>query len=64
MAGTRGVITIGTFFQRAYERNVGNYELAAAPDASEELTVSKEGATEEVPISKRSARSFEPNDGH
>ena len=43
MSGPRGVITIGTSFQRAYECEVECCEHASAIIISEELTVIKEG---------------------
>jgi hypothetical protein len=51
MLGPHGVITMGTFFQRAYECDVKCRKLAAVTIASEELTVIKEGTTEEAPDS-------------
>ena len=60
MPGPRGVITVGTFFQRTYECEVVCCGHASAIIASEELAVIKEGTTEEAPDSKRSTRSFEP----
>ena len=63
MLGPRGVITVGTTFQRAYECEVECYEHASAIIASEELTVIKEGTAEEALYSKRSARSFEIVEG-
>ena len=63
MLGPRGVITIGTSFQHAYECEVECYEHASTIIASEELTIIKEGTTEEAPDYKRSARSFEPMEG-
>ena len=63
MLGPHGVITIGTSFQRAYEWKVECCEHGSTIIASEELAVIKEGTVEEVPYSKRSARSFEPMEG-
>jgi hypothetical protein len=60
MSGPHRVITVGTSFQRAYECEVECCEHAMVIIASEEPTVIKEGAVEEEPDSKRSARSFEP----
>jgi len=62
MPGPHRVITIDTYFQRAYECEVECYEHASAIIASEELVVIKEGITEEAPDSKRSAGSFEPTE--
>ena len=63
MPGPRGVITVGTSFQRAYECEVECCEHASVIIVSEELAVIKEGTAEEAPISKWSARSFEPVEG-
>ena len=63
MSGLRWVITIDTFFQRAYECEVECRQHASAIIASEELAVIKEGTAEEAPDSKRSARSFERAEG-
>jgi rhamnose utilization protein RhaD (predicted bifunctional aldolase and dehydrogenase) len=63
MSGPHGVITIGTSFQRAYECEVECCEHAVVIIASEEPMVIKEGAIEEEPNSKRSARSVEPTEG-
>ena len=63
MLGPRGVITVGTTFKRAYECEVECCEHASAIITSEELTIIKEGTTEEAPDYKRSARSFEPMEG-
>ncbi|XP_066375193.1 uncharacterized protein [Miscanthus floridulus] len=59
MLGPRGVITIGTTFQHAYECEVECCEHALTIITSKELTVIKEGTTEEAPNSKQSAGSFE-----
>ncbi|XP_066385052.1 uncharacterized protein [Miscanthus floridulus] len=63
MSGLRGVITIDTSFQCAYECEVECCERASAIIASEELEVIKEGTAEEAPDSKWVARSFEPTEG-
>ena len=63
MPGPHGVITIGTSFQCAYEYEVDCCEHASAIVAYEELTVIKEGTTEEAPDPKRSAEYFEPAEG-
>jgi hypothetical protein len=39
MSGPNGIITVGTFVQRAYECDVECYELASAVIASEGLLV-------------------------
>ena len=59
MQGPRGVITIGTSFQHAYECEVECYEHAAAIVASSELAAIQERIAKEPLDSKRSARSFE-----
>jgi hypothetical protein len=53
MSGPRGVITIGTSFQRTYECEVECCELV----------VIKEGIAKEAPDSKWSVGSFEPIEG-
>jgi hypothetical protein len=63
MPGPRGIITINTSFQRAYECEVECCELTAATIAYEELAVIRKETTEVVPDSTRSARSFEPIKG-
>ncbi|XP_066354921.1 uncharacterized protein [Miscanthus floridulus] len=63
MLGLHGIITIGTTFQRAYECEVECYEHPSAIIAFEELTIIKDGTTEEAPDSKRSAGSFELAEG-
>ena len=59
MLGPRGVITIGTSFQRAYKCEVECYEHATAIIASKELAAIKKEIVEEA-HPKWSARSFEP----
>jgi hypothetical protein len=63
MPGPRGVIIVGTSFQRAYECDVECCELTTVTVASEELAVIKEGIAEEAPDSSWSAGSFEPVEG-
>ena len=60
MSGPRGVITVGTSFQKAYKCEVKSCELASATLASEELTAIGKDITEGAPDVKRAARSFEP----
>ncbi|XP_066385522.1 uncharacterized protein [Miscanthus floridulus] len=60
MSGPRGVITVGTSFQRAYECEVESYELTSATLASEELAAIGKDIAEGVPDVKRAAGSFEP----
>jgi hypothetical protein len=63
MLGPRGVITVGTSFQRAYKCEVECYELATVTIASEELAVIREEITEEALDSKWSTESFDPTEG-
>ena len=63
MSGPRGVITVGTSFQRAYECEVECCEYASVIIASKELAVIKEGTAKEAPDSKWSAGYFEPIEG-
>jgi len=58
--GPRGVITVGTSFQRAYECKVESCELASATLASEELAAIEKDIAEGAPDAKRVAKSFEP----
>ncbi|XP_066396280.1 uncharacterized protein [Miscanthus floridulus] len=58
MLGPRGVITIGTSFQRAYECEVECCGHAAAIIASRELTTLREEVTKEAPDAKKSTGSF------
>jgi hypothetical protein len=60
MSGPRGVVTVGTSFQRAHECEVECCEHASVIIAPEELTVIEEGTIKEAPNSKQSARSFKP----
>ncbi|XP_066356887.1 uncharacterized protein [Miscanthus floridulus] len=62
MSSPRGVITVGTSFQRAYECEVKSYELASATLASEELIAIEKDITEGAPDSKRATGSFEPTE--
>ena len=57
--GPRGVITIGTSFQRAYECEVECCGHAAAIVASGELAALKEEVAKEAPDAKKSTGSFE-----
>ena len=63
MLGPRGVITISTSFQRAYECEVECCEHATAIVASKELVAIRKEVTEEAPNPKRLAGSFEPIEG-
>ena len=59
MPGPRGVITIGTSFQRAYECEVKCCGHASVVIASEELTTLREEVVEGAPDAKRPSGSFE-----
>ena len=63
MPGPRGVITIGTSFQRAYECEVECCNDVAAIVASKELAAIRKEVAEEAPDPKRSIGSFEPVEG-
>ena len=63
MPGPRGVITIGTSFQRAYECEVECCGHVAAVVASRELAALKEEVAEKTPDAKKSTRSFESTEG-
>ena len=63
MPGPRGVITVGTSFQNAYECEVECCGHAAAVVASRELATLREEATEKMPDAKKSTRSFESAEG-
>jgi len=63
MPGPRGVITVNTSFQRAYECEVECYDHAAAIIASGGLTAIKKVVIKEAPDPKKSTGSFEPAEG-
>ena len=63
MLGPRGVITIGTSFQHAYECEVECCEHAMAIVASKELAATRKEVVEESLDPKRSTGSFEPVEG-
>ena len=63
MPGLRGVITISTSFQRAYECEVECCGHASAVIASEELATLRDEVVEEAPNAKRLARSFKLVEG-
>ena len=63
MPGPRGVITIGTSFQRAYECEVECCGHASAVIASEELATLREKVVEEALDAKKSTGSFESVEG-
>ena len=63
MPGPRGVITIGTSFQRAYECEVECYGHASIVIASEELATLREEVAEKTPDAKTTTGSFKPAEG-
>ena len=63
MPGPRGVITISTFFQCAYECEVECCGHASIVIASEELATLREEVIEGAPDAKRSSGSFESAEG-
>ena len=63
MSGPRGVITVGTSFQRAYECEVECCGHTATVVASRELTALREEAAEKMPDAKKSTGSFESVEG-
>ena len=63
MPGPRGIITIGTSFQRAYECEVECCGHASAVIASEELVTLREEVSEGTPDAKKSSGSFESAEG-
>ena len=63
MPGPRGVISIGTSFQHAYECEVECCGHASAVIASKELATLREEVIEEAPDTKRSSGSFESAEG-
>ena len=63
MSGPRGVITIGTSFQRAYECEVECCGHTSAVVASKELATLREEVAEKTPDAKKSTGSFELAEG-
>ena len=63
MLGPRGVITIGTSFQCAYECEVECYDHASAVVASKELITLWEEVAEKMPDAKTTTGSFKPVEG-
>ena len=63
MPGPRGVITVGSCFQHAYQCEEDGCEIASAIVASKELTLIRAETTEEAPDSNRKTGSFEPAEG-
>ena len=63
MPGPRGIITIGTSFQRAYECEVECCGHASAVIASKELATLREEVIEGTPDAKKSSGSSESAEG-
>ena len=63
MPGPRGVITIGTSFQRAYECEVECCDHASTVVASKELATLREEVAEKTADAKKTTGSFEPAEG-
>ena len=63
ISGPRGVITVGTCFQRAYECEVECCGHATPIVASEELATLREEVTEETPDAKKAIGSFQSAEG-
>ena len=63
MSGPRGVITVGTSFQRAYECKVECCGHASVVVASKELTTLREEVAEKAPDAKKLTGSFESAEG-
>ena len=63
MSGPRGVITIGTSFQRAYECEVKCCDHASTVVASKELVTLREEVAEKMPDAKTTTGSFKPAEG-
>ncbi|XP_066381346.1 uncharacterized protein [Miscanthus floridulus] len=63
MLGPRGVITIGTSFQRAYECEVKCCGHASAVVASKKLAALREEVAKKTPNAKKSTGSFESAEG-
>ena len=63
MPGPRGVITVGTSFQRAYECQVECCGNATAIVAFGELATLRKEVAEEAPDAMKSTGSFEPAEG-
>ncbi|XP_066324509.1 uncharacterized protein [Miscanthus floridulus] len=63
MPGPRGVITIGTSFQRAYECEVECCDHASTVVASKELITLREKVAEKTPDAKTTTGSFKSSEG-
>ena len=64
MSGPRGVITVGTSFQHAYECEVECCDHASTVVASKELFTLREEVAEKTPDAKKSTGSFESTEGY
>ena len=62
MSGLRGVITVGTTHQHAYQCETDNGDVTAIASSTKDLEVIQARTPETAPGSNRSARSFEPTD--
>ena len=63
MLGPRGVITVVTSFQRAYECEVECCDHASVVIASKELITRREEVVEKTPDAKTTTGSFKPAEG-
>ena len=63
MPGSRGVITVGTSFQHAYECEVKSCSHAAVVVASKELATLREEVAKKTPDTKKSTGLFESTEG-
>jgi len=63
MPGPKGVITVSSSFEHAYECDVECVEYGKAVESSIELTSKIEDLAAEAPEPKRHAGSFEPAEG-
>ena len=63
MSGPRGVITIDTSFQRAYECEVECCDHASAVVATKELATLREEVAKKTPDAKTTTGSFKPAEG-
>ena len=63
MPGPKGVITVGTTYQHAYQCKTDSGDLAATVVASHDLEVVQALTPKFTPDANRSTWSFEPTDG-
>ena len=63
MPGPKGVITVSSSYEHAYESNVECVEYGEAVESSTELASKLEALAVEAPEPKRHAGSFEPAEG-